>query len=214
MWNTFLDLFFPRRSLSGQEGEWITAAERRRLATFPVVEETEHLRKRGLRFLDHLLAASTYRASPLLKKAIHTFKYGRATGLDLELAALVLRCVPPGSEWSKPVLCPVPLHWTRQFARGFNQAERIARIVAEQQGYTMLHLLKRVRATGSQARRNRAERLTAVADAFRCVVSDPPARVILVDDLSTTGATLDACAKALKEAGVKHVGAWVIAHDQ
>lgn len=213
MWNTFLDLFFPRRSLSGQEGEWITGEERRRLVSFPVVEETEQLRRRGMHFLDHLVAASTYRASPLLKKAIHSFKYGRVTGLDLELAALVLRCVPAG-ELSKPVLCPVPLHWTRQFARGFNQAERIARIVAAQQGTTMRHLLKRVRATGSQAKRHRAERLTALEGAFRCVVSDPPARVILVDDLSTTGATLDACAKALKEAGVKHVGAWVIAHDQ
>ncbi|MDD4628342.1 MAG: hypothetical protein PHE68_03025 [Candidatus Peribacteraceae bacterium] len=212
MWQTLLDFIFPRRSLSGREGEWITAAERRRLASFPVVEEAVQLRKRGIRYLDHLVAASTYRASPLLKKAIHSFKYGRVAELDLELAALILRCIPSKGA-AKSVLCPVPLHWTRRFARGFNQAERLARFIAEVRGLELRHLLRRIRSTGSQAQRKRAERLTAVKGAFRCTTADPPKRVVLIDDLSTTGATLDACAQALKEAGATWVEAWVIAHD-
>jgi len=61
-------------------------------------------------------------------------------------------------------------------------------------------------------KRNREERLSALEDAFRFKSKIRPARVILVDDLSTTGATLDECAKALKKAGVERVEGWVIAH--
>ncbi len=110
------------------------------------------------------------------------------------------------------VLCPVPLHWSRKFQRGFNQAELLAKKVATSRGVTMKNLLKRVRPTGLQAWRKRAERFEAMQDTFRPAQSSVPEHVILIDDLSTTGATLDACAKALKEAGAKRVEGWVVAH--
>ena len=75
------------------------------------------------------------------------------------------------------------------------------------------NLLKRVRATGHQAWRGRAERLISVKGAFGLSKGKSvPDRVILIDDLATTGATLDACAKALKDAGANYVEAWVVAH--
>jgi predicted amidophosphoribosyltransferase len=110
------------------------------------------------------------------------------------------------------VLCPVPLHWLRRFGRGFNQAECLARVVAAERGLPVRGLLMRIRWTGSQVQRCRSERLTAVRGAFRCRIPDPPAHLVLIDDLSTTGATLDACARALKEAGARYVEGWVIAH--
>ncbi|MBT7928906.1 ComF family protein, partial [Candidatus Peregrinibacteria bacterium] len=72
----------------------------------------------------------------------------------------------------------------------------------------------RTRPTGHQARRTRSERLVALNGAFKCVAerSDSNKTVILVDDLSTTGATLNACAKTLKEAGFNNVIGWVVAH--
>ncbi|MDD4287362.1 MAG: hypothetical protein PHO20_04645 [Candidatus Peribacteraceae bacterium] len=254
MWQLFLDLLFPRRSLMGAEGEWITEQERSKLVPHPVIEETADLRRRGIHSLDRLVAASTYADSPLLKKAIHTFKYGHVRWLDKELARLIVQALAEsdhsfqitknnhgetlgGSDgtrrWSRTfegrvgsregnrrlpsreiVLCPVPLHWIRRFQRGFNQSELLARVVARERGLTVLPLLKRRRWTGSQMKRSRADRLTGVTGAFHCMADRPPQHVILIDDLSTTGATLEECAKTLKEAGVTRVDAWVIAHDQ
>lgn len=213
MWQFLLDFLFPRRSLSGTEGQWITEEERIRLRSHPVIEEEGALRRRGLLSLDRLIAASTYADCPLLRKAIAAFKYGHIVTLDRELARLLLSAVPPSSV-KDAVLCPVPLHWVRRFQRGFNQADRLAQIVADERGYAVSPLLKRRRWTGSQAKRGRSERLTAMEAAFACTQPHPPVRVILIDDVSTTGATLDQCALALKRAGVQRVEAWVIAHDQ
>lgn len=213
MFQFFLDLLFPRRSLSGVEGEWITAEERRTLVPHPVLEDTAALRRRGIRFLDRLTAASSYADCPFLQKAIRTFKYGRIASLDTELAQLLFRALPVDVA-GQPVLCPVPLHWVRLFARGFNQSERLATLLSQARRLAMKPLLKRVRWTGSQAKRSRCERLTAMDGAFRCIIPSPPPYVVLIDDLSTTGATLDACACALKGAGVQRVEGWVIAHDK
>jgi len=213
MWQTFLDFLFPRRSLRGTEGEWISTDEQSHLVSNPIIEETADLRRRGLTSLDRLVAASTYAHCPLLKKAIHTFKYCGVRALEGTLGHLIAQAASTVQS-SDIVLCPVPLHWTRAFARGFNQAERLARIVACEKGMKVERLLKRIRATGSQAKRHRTERLTAVVGAFRWIGKVPPACVILIDDLSTTGATLDQCACALKNAGVERVEGWVIAHDR
>ncbi|ALM09954.1 MAG TPA: hypothetical protein DEB30_02820 [Candidatus Peribacter riflensis] len=253
MWQLFLDLFFPRRSLAGAEGEWMTEEERRTLIPHPVIEEAADLKRRGIRSLDRLVAASTYADSPLLKKAIHTFKYGHVRWLDKELGRLIVQTLTEidhssqitknnhgetlgGSDgtrrWSRTfegrvgsregnrrlpsreiVLCPVPLHWARRFQRGFNQSELLARVVARERGLTVLPLLKRRRWTGSQMKRTREERLTGVQGAFCCTTDHPPAHVVLIDDLSTTGATLESCARALREAGVFSVEGWVVAHD-
>jgi ComF family protein len=254
MWQLFLDLLFPRRSLSGAEGEWITEQERRKLVPHPVIEEIAELRRRGIRSLDRLVAASTYVDSPLLKKAIHTFKYGHVRWLDKELGRLIVQALTEidhsfqitknnhgetlgGSDgtrrWSRTfegrvgsregnrrlpsreiVLCPVPLHWIRLFQRGFNQSELLAHVVARERGLTVLPLLKRTRWTGSQMKRHRADRLTALDRAFHCTVDHAPRHVVLIDDLSTTGTTLAECAKALKQAGAEYVEGWVIAHDK
>ncbi|HAI98879.1 TPA: ComF family protein [Candidatus Peribacteria bacterium] len=210
MFDLLLDFLFPRRSLTGKGGQWITPAERSRLKTYPVIEREEILRKRGLKFLDTLRAASAYRDCPLLKKAIQTFKYGRVRSLAGDLAALIDTVAPPLKD---AVLCPVPLHWTRLVMRGFNQSELLADAVSARRRLPVQKLLKRVRSTGHQALRpGRSERFMAIEGAFRCTTKNVPACVILIDDLSTTGATLDACAKVLKETGVQKVEAWVVAH--
>jgi len=210
---SLLDFFFPRRSLAGVEGQWISENEAQHLTSHPVIEETADLRRSGIVSLDRLVAASTYAHCSLLKKAIHTFKYGGVRALDGTLGHLIVQAVPAAVS-SDVVLCPVPLHWTRQFARGFNQAERLAHTVGKEKGMRVERLLKRIRATGSQARRHRDERLTAVVGAFQWIGKIPPVCVVLIDDLSTTGATLESCAKALKGAGVQRVVGWGVAHDR
>jgi ComF family protein len=216
-----LDFLFGPDALTGREGDnRLTEDERRRLRGPPVILEKPHLQLLELPHLDRIVAAAPYDMPNLLKDALHAFKYDRVRWLAEELGAVLAEAsfiAVPGVEapWEPeqfPELCPVPLHWTRRFQRGFNQAEMLARIVASNRGWPMKKMLRRARPTGHQAWRDRAERLTAVRDAF--VVRSRSTRdfVILVDDIATTGATLNACAQALKHAGVERVEGLVVAH--
>lgn len=218
MLSAFLDALFPKKSLSGGEGEWVTRSERSQLRSFPVVESTPQLRAQGIRYLDRLVAGSNYRQCPLLKNAIWMFKFRRIPALGEELAMIMLSC--DKHVWfdkltmtclsDAPVLVPVPLHWTRRFWRGFNQSEILTWIIAKQCNIPVANVLRRIRPTGFQSHRSRKVRLTALDGAFRAIGSVPE-RVILIDDIATTGATLDACAKTLKEAGAAWVEGWVVA---
>lgn len=208
MLHVFLDAFFPKKSLSGGEGEWVTRSERAQLRSFPIVEGAAQLRAQGMQHLDRLVAGSNYRQCPLLKNAIWMFKFRRIPALGEELAALLIASSPLISSYCD--LVPVPLHWIRRFWRGFNQSELLARIVSEHFHIPRRSILRRIRPTGFQSHRTRIERLTALEGAFRAY-SPVPERVILIDDIATTGATLDACAQALKEAGVQWVEGWVVA---
>lgn len=226
MLTVLLDFLFPRRSLTGDEGDFITEAELRSLRSTPVIVGTNELRARGMMHIDRIVAAAAYDSVPLLKKAVQIFKYRKIKSVGETLGSLVSdtsmvflpradRDVGEGS----PVLCPVPLHWVRKFSRGFNQSEVLASIVGWRRGWEVRNLLKRNRWTGSQVGRTRKERLHGVKDAFEIGLGlgfglgqkKIPEHVILVDDLSTTGATLDACAEILKKSGVKTVEGLVIA---
>lgn len=210
MLHFILDLLFPRRSLYGDEGAFITAQESQKIVVKPIVEMAESLQQHDIKYLDCIRAALPYDSSPLVRRAVHTLKYRRVPGLHITLAQLIVRSLQ--IEDFQGVLCPVPLHWTRQFWRGFNQAELLAHVVGEGTNLPVKQLLRRARPTGSQARRNRSERLIALDEAFRVKRSTMPKTVILIDDLATTGSTLDACAYTLKKAGVERVEGWVVAH--
>ena len=107
------------------------------------------------------------------------------------------------------VLVPIPLHWTRYAKRGYNQAEEIAKTIAQKSGQPVARLLKRTRRTKFQSDCSVQERATNVAEAFEVCCKDlkryEDKHMILVDDVMTTGATLKAAAKviyALKPASV------------
>jgi len=204
------DFLFPRKSLLGAEGAFITPEELLRLRLFPSCDDAAVLRGRGICSLDAIRAAMPYTADPLLRSAVHTLKYRRIPQLAEALGALMHHGLPPHPAGA--VICPVPLHWTRRFWRGFNQAELLARALGARRGIPVCRLLMRVRPTGSQVGRARDARLRALAGAFAVCRRVPlPPRVILVDDLATTGATLDACAAVLKAGGARHVEGWVLA---
>ena len=113
------------------------------------------------------------------------------------------------------MVVPVPLHPVRFRERSFNQAELLARIVSMKIGRPLRNdLLARPRATRSQAELDKKQRYLNVRDAFEPAKDSwiPGARVLLVDDVFTTGATANACAKRLKEAGAEKVIVVTIAH--
>ena len=148
-----------------------------------------------------------------LRSAILTTKYGeepaRAAHLG-ELLARVLHNVDRGA-----VLCPVPLHEDRERQRGYNQSLLLAERAAQLLRIPNRPLLKRTRATARQVGLDAAERWANVAGAFavdKHLLTTTPARhVVLVDDVFTTGATLGACALALREAGIERIDVATVA---
>ncbi len=110
-------------------------------------------------------------------------------------------------------LLPVPLHGARLRRRGYDQALELARPLARALEVPLLAgMLRRTRATGAQSRLDAEARQRNLRGAFRVDAGDGlPGHVALVDDVMTTGATLHAAARALRDAGVRRVDAWVCA---
>jgi ComF family protein len=145
-----------------------------------------------------------------LATAITRFKYQPVPELAKPLGALLAaEALARGLKATDVV--PVPLHPSRLFQRGFNQAALLARPVARALGAAFHpRALERIRSTDKQAELDRPARLHNVAGAFR--VRTPLHRpILLVDDVRTTGATQDECARVLRAAGCPHVDCLVLA---
>jgi ComF family protein len=151
----------------------------------------------------HARAVGVYEGA--LRAVVHGLKYGGHRSLAQPLAGLMRERAISLLEGASCAV-PVPLHRSRQRARGFNQAADLARGL----GLPVVAALRRVRATGTQADLPAHRRAANVRGAFatnRLANGLRGATAVLVDDVSTTGATLEACAHALKEAGVAEIRA-------
>jgi ComF family protein len=152
--------------------------------------------------LDLLRSFAFYK--PPLSLAIHQFKYNRDFVLANSLA-FYLHKMYNEYRLASDIIIPVPLNNKRLRERGFNQAGLLANNLAKKVGLPYVtQALFRTRKTRSQVGLSRFERLANVQDAFSAVpaiVEDK--RILIIDDVTTTGATMEACAKALKEAGAK-----------
>jgi ComF family protein len=141
-----------------------------------------------------------------MKEVIHALKYERRRSISRPLGEL-MRTTGARLLTDADVVVPVPLHPRREYQRGFNQADDLARHL----GLPVAPLLQRVVFTQSQVELPKEQRRENVKHAFALTAPGlrlpVPGVVLLVDDVSTTGATLDACARVLKAAGVKEVRA-------
>jgi ComF family protein len=164
----------------------------------------------------HFLSArSAVVARDKVLEAIHHYKYRRAPWFEPFLADLLVKRAEPelsGEHWDWIV--PVPLHPARQREREFNQAERLASRLSEATHIPLnTRLLRRVVPTRTQTLLTRAERMANVRRAF-ALRGHPQLngqRIVLVDDVFTTGATSSACARVLQTAGAGQVCVWTVA---
>ncbi len=154
-------------------------------------------------------ALSHYRYEGAIRELLHSFKYNRRTHLRAPLALLTLEWLPPFlAEHSPHLIVPVPLHPSRLRQRGFNQAVLIGTVLSRQLSLPLIpDALVRTRVTEPQITLPAAERRTNVHDAFavkkpECVAGK---RILLLDDVMTTGSTVNECARVLKKAGAVHI---------
>jgi ComF family protein len=142
---------------------------------------------------------------------VRALKYEQETHWARPLGHALGALVP--TNWLEAAVVPVPLHPERLAERGYNQAALLARAVARRAGLVVdFDVLTRVKQTQAQAHLDKAARARNAAEAFVARPSRPGrTRFILLDDVMTTGVTLDACAAALRERGHEVLGALAVA---
>jgi len=207
--NAVLDLFFPEQcGLCGLLGPAICPDCMRKFdASVPGRIRTESLAP-----LDEVIYAGNYFG--LFERAIPLFKYNRKTTLATPLAAILAETYYAMQAEEYEAIIPVPLHWRRQWWRGFNQSEALCEKLPKDK--MLDHSLLRLRYTKQQVLLSREQRMLNIEGAI-AVKSNSlkrvPTSVLLVDDVMTTGSTLRDCARALHEAGVGRIGALVLASE-
>lgn len=160
-------------------------------------------------------ARSAVLAEGMVLDIIHQYKYNRALWFETFLCELLVQRAAPQMRcetWD--MIVPVPLHRLKQSQREFNQAERLARTLSAATGITLKpRVLQRILPTRTQTRLSRKGRLDNVRKAFALYPNTRlnGKRIVLVDDVFTTGATTSACATALLEGGADEVCVWTLA---
>ncbi|MBN1351329.1 ComF family protein [candidate division KSB1 bacterium] len=140
---------------------------------------------------------------------IHLFKYEGMVSLSDNMAKIIAGAFQYDLDFQvADLIIPVPLNLSRKRERGYNQSELLGKTVSRLSGVKMEHkAMRRVRDTKTQTKLNHQQRLKNVSNAFK--IKSPQIiagkSIILLDDVITTGATMNACAKALKDAGAKNV---------
>ena len=201
-----VDTIYPKTCAGcGMRGVWLCARCHRTVPPlnrdrcdrcgFPSAGEC-----RQCRHLDARIgrARSAYPYTGWVRTALHSFKYGSEFGRAEHLAALMCLAIDDLDPFD--VVIPVPLHAHRYEDRGYNQAELLSKHIADHYGAPLRTVLQRTRNTRAQVDLHRDDRLINVTEAFTLDPAWWPPRnrrVLLVDDVRTTGATLNACACAL-----------------
>jgi ComF family protein len=221
-----LDLFFPKKCIvCGQYGSHlcIDCAKNIEYVTTSVCPLCGKIaksggycpscRSRGNFVLSGIISAAIYDTGPT-KEIIHHLKYSGMTDLSDILGELIAMRLSSMSLPDNCIIVPVPLHKGRESERGFNQSGLIGKYVANKLSIPGCDALIRISHTLPQADLNRVQRLSNLSGCFR--VADPEfvagKSVLLIDDVATTGTTLNECAKVLLTSGAKEVWGVVVAH--
>jgi ComF family protein len=164
--------------------------------------------------LTKIMIAASYR-DELVSKSVQFFKYRFIAELGENLGEILIKYLKQINNSDFDLVIPVPLHRKRQLWRGFNQSAILAQVVCREFGWPLaLTVLKRWQYTQPQVGLGLNERLGNVSEAFRVTRSIDVIKgkkILIIDDVFTTGATMQACAKALKSEGASEITGLVIA---
>lgn len=156
-------------------------------------------------------AASVFHYDDILKNLVHSFKYKKTISLAKEFSDLAVGFMEEYSiGMDSDMVLSIPMHPFRLFKREINPSEILAKNIAKKTGLKYSHgILKKIRNTTPQSRLARNERIHSVKNSFSLRKNKKTAirnkNILLVDDLFTTGSTVNECAKVLKEAGSRSV---------
>lgn len=222
----FLEIFFPKRCVDcGKPAEYFICLdctkkiEKIKTSTCPGCGKISSYSKFCLNckakedlYLSGIIKSAVYESGPI-KEIIHHLKYSGIISLAEVLGELVVERLLRELPKRDIIVVPVPLHRKREYSRGFNQAELISRYVCKRLNFLGGMALVRTKNTPSQVKLSGDLRRNNLKGVFRCVDMELICEktVLLVDDVATTGSTLNECAKILKENGAKQVFGVVVA---
>jgi len=208
-----LEVIYPTRAVclgcgdeQGCEEPFLCEACRKRLKPSNVMAKREEWKKSGLEW-----AAFAYYYERPVKGLIRAYKFRHVRMLSETMAQELVNLVKCREVGYFDMIIPVPLHPSRQRDRGYNQAELLARPLAAICGELRTDVLKRSKKTKQQSKLRITKRESNLMDAFSAVENLEGKRILLVDDVVTTGSTLCSCAKTLKKAGAAQVCAVTLA---
>ena len=226
IFSVFLNVFFPKRCVECNKPandfvclECVKNIERLKTSVCPgcgkISKFSKYCPKCKYTFCEHLtglIAAARYETGPV-KEMVHHLKYSAITSLAEPLGELMVERLKRDLPAGNLIVVPVPLHKNREFIRGFNQSELIARHVSKRLNIAGGCALKRVVNTQSQVSLTGKLRKINLNGAFQCCDSEliEKKTVLLIDDVTTTGTTLNECAKILRKNGAKQVFGVVVA---
>ncbi|MDP1760079.1 MAG: ComF family protein [Candidatus Woesebacteria bacterium] len=225
IYDIFLDIFFPKRCLQcGKSGTDLCSdcanliEGLRTPVCFDCGKITQFgqfcadCRRKSKSSLKGIIVSAGYESGPT-KEIIHHLKYSGFTELASLLGELIFQRLSKNKPPGDLVIAPAPLHGKREAERGFNQSELIARYVSKRLGIPGGYALSKIKKTESQVKLDKAERIKNLSGAFRCTDKELIFKktVLLIDDVTTTGTTLEECAKVLKQNGAKEVWGVVVA---
>jgi ComF family protein len=223
MKNFLLDLFFPKKCLGCGKSDTYLCSD-----CFNKIEIVEYIEHQSSAYMDKIIFATSY-ANPLVRKLIKSYKYHFAQELAKPLSQLLIKVIKKfnfDTQVQNAIIVPIPLHKYRLKHRGFNQAELLAKNIADYFNLPInTNILKRVVYTEPQAnlKDNSKKRLDNIKNAFAInpenkdlikglVPSVVEGKIIiLIDDVITTGGTLTEAAKILRTYQPKEIWALTVA---
>lgn len=202
----FLDLLFPIKCI-GCSKEFEKYICDKCIHKIPLKEA-----KLSLPYIDNVYSATDYNGK-IISRAIKEMKYGFVKDLAEPLSKILIRYIYKNKlNYNQYIIVPIPLHKKRLNWRGFNQSELLAQNISKYFNWPIKNLLIKIKHIKPQAQIEDLKlRKENIKDSFR-VVGRPSQNILLIDDVLTTGSTLIACAKILKEKGAKSITVITLAH--